>query len=360
VLHKITIQAKSTHSTTAVALLTVASLHDGHYKTELEPNSLETIHHLLTLIRERTAIPLVPHAFDQSRTIIPHPYLIFFESETPTPVGPDTTVIPLPDACKGGLIGSQDKVAIDLQLGMYLAQMHAIQNDWFGRPHGAGSPQAQAAFTPMPDEPEEPSSYSWQETFTHRLEALLQHMQHHQPATTDHPDRILIHKLATELPYIDIRRYLARAIASFLFDDAEVPTLVSFTASESDIRVAIPKQSSLSSLSGIMTSTTATIVSFQPNLTYALWADPLLETFFLPPGPSDALQEGYVGAGGGRLIVFPRQKTKRLWYTFYLALVVLMEWDRTSDALEQHNEKIRWAAEVSMKCVKALKDAPCY
>ena len=190
-------------------------------------------------------------------------------------------------------------------------------------------------------------------------------MEHHtiNHRDDDSPDRLAIRNLAAELPYTDIRRYLARAIASFLFDDAEVPSLVSFTAGESDVRVSIPKPSA--SLSGVTSPTLAsckgaTLISFLPNLTYALWADPLLESFFLPPGPSEALLEGYLGAGGARLMVFPRQRTKRLWYTLYLALVVLREWDGTSCAGEDRNEKVKWAVEVSRKCVDALKDAPCY
>ncbi|KAF8639050.1 hypothetical protein AX16_010396, partial [Volvariella volvacea WC 439] len=36
--------------------------------------------------------------------------------------------------------------------------------------------------------------------------------------------------------------------------------------------------------------------------------------------PSKALMEGYVGGGGGNILVFPRQRTKRVWYTLFLAL----------------------------------------
>jgi len=89
-----------------------------------------------------------------------------------------------------------------------------------------------------------------------------------------------------------------------------------------------------------------------PLLTHALWADPMIETLFIPPGPSEALLEAY--KDGGSLIVFPRQRTKRLWYTLFLAGVILVE------GAEDNNGKIRWAIETIGECVKGLKDAPCY
>ena len=86
---------------------------------------------------------------------------------------------------------------------------------------------------------------------------------------------------------------------------------------------------------------------------HALWGDPLLETMFMEP--SAAFVEGY----GGPLIVFARQKTKRLWYTLFLSLVVLVQAKRLGLG-EVDYEKVRWAKETAGKCVAGLKDAPCY
>ena len=82
----------------------------------------------------------------------------------------------------------------------------------------------------------------------------------------------------------------------------------------------------------------------------ALYGDPLLETMFFDPDA--AFVEGY----GGPLVLFARQKTKRLWYTLFLALVVLVQAKR----LGMEGEKVEWAREMAGKCAVALKDAPCY
>jgi hypothetical protein len=134
-----------------------------------------------------------------------------------------------------------------------------------------------------------------------------------------------------------------------------VPSLVWFTGSEDDIYVfeAAP--------AGKKNGTIATVL---PNFAHALWGDPLLETFFLPPAPSAAVLEGYTGSGGGQLIVFPRQKTKRLWYTIFLALIVLRECSQTSEsdttASEGEVHSREWAIDLLRNSLLALKDAPCY
>jgi len=76
-------------------------------------------------------------------------------------------------------------------------------------------------------------------------------------------------------------------------------------------------------------------------------------------GPSAAFMEGYLGGGGKPLILFPRQRTKRLWYTFFLALVVLTKYGVPGDdegvlVTEQRT----WARQTLVKCVDDLKDAP--
>ena len=86
---------------------------------------------------------------------------------------------------------------------------------------------------------------------------------------------------------------------------------------------------------------------------HALWGDPLLETLFMDPRA--AFVEGY----GGPLVLFARQRTKRLWYTLFLALVVLVQADRLGSG-KVDEEKLQWARETVVKCAAALKDAPCY
>ena len=71
--------------------------------------------------------------------------------------------------------------------------------------------------------------------------------------------------------------------------------------------------------------------------------------------PRAAFVEGY----GGPLVVFARQRTKRLWYTLFLALVVLVQAKRAGLGEGDH-EKVKWAYETAEKSVVALKDAPCY
>jgi len=75
--------------------------------------------------------------------------------------------------------------------------------------------------------------------------------------------------------------------------------------------------------------------------------------------------EGYEGAGGGKLVVFQRQKTKRLWYTLFSALLVLAEEGTELSEVQttvdqRRKDKVERAWETVEKCVEALKDAPCY
>lgn len=82
----------------------------------------------------------------------------------------------------------------------------------------------------------------------------------------------------------------------------------------------------------------------------------MMEAFFIPPGPSKALVEGYMaGEGGGPLMPFARQRTKRLWYTLFTAGVVLL-----NAPADQADGKLKWAGDAIMACVRELKDAPCY
>jgi len=297
------------------------------------PNSLFIINQLISLIHVQTSIPIPHPTLDTSLTIIPYHYLLLCPSVPAT----HSSLSTLSSARKLHLLTPEQDFLIDLQLGVYLSQLHAIQNDWFG--------------LPLPIEPADPS-YSWQETFTLLLETLLRDLE--------------LKDQESLIPYEDVRRYLSRAIGFFLFDDVETPSLIWFTGTEDDVYITIP----FSDESDSEAQPTPTIRTILPNFAHSLWGDPLLETVFMPPGPSTALLEGYVDGGGGPLIVFPRQKTKRIWYTVFLALLVLADYGvaaqgpgasvQARDETCFTEEKRIWAREMLKQCVEALKDAPCY
>lgn len=219
-----------------------------------------------------------------------------------------TAMVSLADLRKMNILTPQQTVLIDLQLGKFLGQLHSgILNEWYG--------------LPLVTDPADPS-YSWQETFTSLLETLL----------------VAAESQKYDFAYSDIRAALSRAIAFFLFDDVVVPSLIWFTGSEDDIYLTVHP--------------TPGVAAILPNLGHALWGDPLLESLFAS-APSEALLEGYAGGGGEPLIVFARQKTKRLWYTLFLALVVLSEHER-------EDEKAVWAVQTINRVTEELRTAPCF
>ncbi|KAF8880508.1 hypothetical protein BD779DRAFT_1446218 [Infundibulicybe gibba] len=275
-------------------------------------NSLEVVDNLLNLIRTQTEIPIPKSILDTSQALVPYHFLL-------SPLAPiiSSDMVTLTEARRLGVLDARVTLLVELALGKYLGQLHSnVQNDWYGPP----------SLSP-PSDP----SYNWQETFTSLLESLLSRTQ----------------SRGIDLPYEDLRRYLSRAIGFFLFDDVEVPSLIWFTGSEDDIYVTIPSAPK-----------PPTIAAILPSVAHAMWGDPLLESYFMPPGPSTAMIEGYVGSGGGPLTPFARQKTKRLWYTLFVSLLVLEE--RANGSGSADDEKIRWAQETLNGCVQALKDAPCY
>lgn len=221
--------------------------------------------------------------------------------------------MPLSLARAQGALSARQALLLDLRAGALLRSLHAVQNDWFGLPA-----QAQDAL------------FSWQEAFTGLLEGLLD-----TAAARGVP-----------LAYADVRRCLARAIGAFLFDDCEVPSLVSFAGDADAIFVDVEAAGA-----GQAEDAEVPVTAFL-SFSHALWGDPLLETLFLDP--SAALTEGY----GGSPIVFARQKTKRLWYTLFLALMVVVQAAR--DGKGAHDDKVEWARHTLDGCVLKLKDAPCY
>lgn len=279
-------------------------------------NGLSIIYNLLSKIKSNSSIPVPPGILDASLDIIPHECILFTMSSA-------SKAIPLSTARSSEILDARGLARVELELGAYLGQLHAIQNDWFG--------------LPSVTEPAEPS-YSWQESFVFLFETLLEEIK---PLPIS--ERLY-------LPFEDIQRCLSRAIGFFLFDDVEVPALIGFAVSEDDVLVHVPDEA----------SPTATIKMILPNFSWAVWGDPLLESFFMPPGPSPAVMEGYTGAGGTRPIVFPRQKTKRLWYSLYLSLLILCKEDSRPKESSEDSSKIMWALKTAQECAKALKDAPCY
>lgn len=285
----------------------------------------------------------------------PHPKLLTLRTlQTSHPLTPRQTLL------------------LDLHLGSYFSQLHTnIQNDWFG----------------LPKHEKEEGRYSWQETFVGLLEDVLGELEGRTSDMTEGGgggEEVVI-------PFGDIRKYLSRAIGFFLFDDCEVPSLVSFLGDEDSILVLVDSDS-LSNSKGITQQEDENtkvekvgdvieegkegkeeeeeevkILSALP-VSHALWGDPLLETIFLN-NPSKAFLEGY---GKPKLFVFPRQKTKRMWYTLFLGLVVLVQARRDQENYhssddddddeggEWRKEKKKWAKEMVAKCVEELKDAPCY
>ncbi|KAJ6598472.1 hypothetical protein DFH09DRAFT_972083 [Mycena vulgaris] len=287
----------------------VVSNPDAEQPSELySPNALPIFPQLISAIRANTSIPIPDPTLDTSHTLLPYTYLI-----TPIYQLTSSNLVSLAQARAARLLTPHQQALIDLQLGQYLGELHkGAQNDWFG--------------LPAPAPPADPS-YDWQETFTALLESLLDAA----PQT------------APTVPLAALRAALARAIAAFLFADVDVPSLVWFTGSADDVFLAFTPAGEFSAF------------AILPAVAHALWGDPLLETFFADASP--AFWEGYRlarGAEDGVLQAFPRQRTKRLWYDVFLALVVLRERRGVDD------EKTRWAEESLRKTAELLKDAPCY
>jgi hypothetical protein len=226
---------------------------------------------------------------------------------------------------------------VDLMLGKFLGELHSqCQNDWFGLVKAEGEGD---------DGSTDSTKYSWQETFSMLFETVLSDIETQGG------------QASVGIPFYNIRLYYTRAIGSFLFDDVQVPSLVWFTGSEDDIYISPPQ---------LNKSDRAGLAAILPNTSHALWGDPLLETFFMEE-KSEAFMEAYKESGGEELIYLPRHKTKRLWYTLFLALIVLRErGSKRSSTLDNaelsapSDFDAAWAKQTIVECTEALKDAPCY
>ena len=335
-------------------------------------NSLSTVYSLSKLIQDNTDMPVPAYTLDTSLSIVPYHYLLSSLVSIPQ----DRILLSLSDARRRNLLSSTQDARIDLRMGQYLGQLHAnVQNDWYGvpQPPGHASEPAPALngiklpsfFAAASSPPGGDAAYSWQETFVTLFESILSRVEERLGKEKNPASDVLVANgdgvdkgKERVLPSQDIHRYLARAISFYLFDDVEVPSLVTLTGSADDVFITLGTSSQTpGDLDGLPPSIPPLpdpeIACILPSLAHALWGDPLIEAMFTPPGPSEAVLEGYAGGGGGPLIVFRRQKTKRLWYTLFSTLLILAE----GMSLDEEERKAWEMVEI---CAKALKDAPCY
>lgn len=279
---------------------------EANSRSTYSRNTLLAQKAMLDLLHAQNPSPLpVPMylALDTSKSVIPYLYILL---SLPSATASSSTLVTLSQARRS--VTQAQALKLDLRLGSYLHQLHQVQNDWFGTP-------AQ----------EKDRAWSWQEAFTLLLEDLLSHVESHQD------------KLGLSLPMVELRQCLSRAIGFFLFDDVEVPSLVSFTDDEDAILVEIPFED---------TEQDSEIIAFI-GWEHGLWGDPMMEATLMER--NDAIIEGY----GGPLVVFPRQKTKILWYALYAGLLAIIEGRGGPDGVEA-------ARSLVAKSVQKLKGAPCY
>jgi hypothetical protein len=346
---------------TGVRALIISSQENG--AASQANKSVESISRTLNLISTHTDIGFPRHAVDTSRSIIPYDYIYVHPIDVPA-ASPKNEYdhISLHDAIHTKKLEARQSAAIQLHLGSFIAQLHAIQNDFFGFPPPADtSALTESSLSPaftakptlpfiLPADPEPPNSYSWQETFVHLLDDLISELQ--TEASSD---------IAQDVAFQDIQTYLSRAIAFFLFDDVEVPSLISVSLSTKDIILRVSREDAEHQSDPEIHHILPT---FAGSLVYG---DPLLESLFSHNmsnvdeegtllGESEPFLEGY----GNRLIMFKRQRTKRLWYDLYLALMVLAQQTKSELRSRAEIRERKQALTEVKRCVTALRDAPCY
>ncbi|KAL5521103.1 hypothetical protein ACEPAG_9025 [Sanghuangporus baumii] len=330
--------------------------------------TLDTIEALHKTIRTHTSIPL-PALLkrDDTTTIIAHPYSLY-SYPSGVPLGDFYFESPPSSNTKPHSDRDPDKALFllkaELKLGSLIKTLHEhVQNDWFGLPGEDAE-----------NKKEWGECYSWQEGFTILLENALEEAEGLLKASSESEGG---GEDEDEIPTKDIHRLLSRAIGSFLFDDAEVPSLIFH-----------PSTSVSEWLSRIFVCNTN---AEEPEIAGLLvwesciWGDPLLEGCFASSinssnkpkregeeregergkleWPSKAFLEGY----GSTPIVLPRHRTKRLWYDLFAALralaVFLVE-DSDGDAENDNDGKKRGAVKERVEGIKEivrqLENAPCY
>jgi hypothetical protein len=179
------------------------------------------------------------------------------------------------------------------QIGAQLKVLHEeVLNEWYG----------------LPSNPDEWSNcISWGDCFTLLIEQAIDTAS----------SLSLKEPILAEEDVADLRRLLSRAIAYYVFDDVEVPSLVWCPS--------LNWKRFISAGEALEGGSKALCFSGWEG---AIWGDPLLEGVFA--NPTQELMESY----GGELITLPWHKTKRLWYTVYTALTDLIELAQAGEEFE--------------------------
>ena len=296
------------HTTTYLVTLQLSEPLKGEAPLSV-PNSIQAQYKILSALHAQilSAPPPVPLPFPVPIAInidTPRPYIL---AHLPSPLPPSVQLKRL--AAIRDVLTPEQGAALDLRFGVALRTMHNLQNEWCG-----------------PPALETEGLYNWQEAFTLLVEETLGAAESAGIASAD--------------DVIALRSYLGRAIGAFLFDDVEVPSLVSLTTGTESVFVAdIDGETRLALL--------------LPSFAHLLYGDPLLERAFSPSeAPSNALLEGY---GVPPPVVFARQRTKRMWYDLYLGLVVLLGARRVGN-----DQNVDWAVRLVEHSPVLIKNAPCY
>lgn len=296
------------HTTTYLVTLQLSEPLKGEAPLSA-PNSIQAQYKILSALHEHilSAPPPVPLPFPVPIALnvdTPRPYIL---AHLPSPLPPSAQLKQLA-AIRDALTPDQ-AASLDLRLGVALRTMHNLQSEWCG-----------------PPALETEGLYNWQEAFTLLVEETLSAAESAGIASADN--------------VIALRSYLGRAIGAFLFDDVEVPSLVSLTTGAESVFVTdVDGEPRLALL--------------LPSFAHLSYGDALLERAFSPSeAPSNALLEGY---GAPPPIVFARQRTKRMWYDLYLGLVVLLGARRVGN-----DQNVDWAVRLVEHSPVLIKDAPCY
>lgn len=272
------------------------------------PNNIQAQYKLLSTLHAHisSAPPPVPLPFPVPLALnvdAPQPYIL---ARLPAPLPPSAQLKQL-TAVRDALTPEQ-AASFDLLVGVALRTMHNLESEWCG-----------------PPALENEGLYNWQEAFTLLVEETLSAAEAAGIASAD--------------DVIALRSYLGRAIGAYLFDDVEVPSLVSLTTGAESVFVAEVDGGPRLAL-------------LLPSFAHLLYGDPLLERAFSPSeAPSNALLKGY---GTPPPIVFARQRTKRMWYDLYLGLVVRLGARRVGN-----DQNMDWAVRLVEHSRILIKDAPC-
>ncbi|KAG9315318.1 hypothetical protein JVU11DRAFT_4457 [Chiua virens] len=258
------------------------------------PITLPALSIVLSKILDNTAVPVPrPVAHDVSGNDGKWPFgWLLLRIPGSSPRSPATTSL----ASIRHVLSPTQLARIGLRLGTYLRALHGVTNDWFGVPMDKEpEPPSVPSFAALlaageegegEGEGEDMTPYSWQDTFVSQFEGLLERVCGDAETRKSTPCDIDVDQL---------RRSLSRAIGSFLFDDVEMPRLIWVTGNEEDVIVSLAGEDDRE----------ADISYILPTFGRAIWGDPLMEAWFLPPGPSAAIGEGYFdGEEDGTLIVF--------------------------------------------------------